>query len=114
MKEAFELLDTAAKKMGLTVDEFTTNYSVAGHGRALVLQKLTIQEYTFERIHQFVYLDSFLTNDNGISSWLKQDFVLPVTFIVGYRDIYGSGYYQGETKLCYTKLLPIQHGNFPL
>lgn len=65
MKEAFKLLDTAAKKMGLTVDEITTNYTVPGHGRALALQKLAIQEYTFERIHQFVYLGSFLTNDNG-------------------------------------------------
>jgi hypothetical protein len=37
MKEAFKLLDTAAKKMGLTVDEITTNYTVAGHGRALAL-----------------------------------------------------------------------------
>jgi hypothetical protein len=53
--------------MGLTVDEITTNYTVAGHGRALALQKLTIQGYTFEREHQFVYLGSFLTNDNGIS-----------------------------------------------
>ena len=47
MKEAFELLDTAAKKMGLTVNVIATNYTVAGHGRALALQKLTIQEHTF-------------------------------------------------------------------
>jgi len=65
MNEAFKLLDTAHKKMGLTVDEITTNYTVSGHGRPLALQKLTIQEYTFERIHLFVYLGSFLTNDNG-------------------------------------------------
>jgi hypothetical protein len=63
MKEAFEFLDTAAKKMGLAVNEITT---VAGHGRVLALQKLTIQECTFEREHQFVYLGSFLTNDNSI------------------------------------------------
>jgi hypothetical protein len=58
MKEAFELLGTAAKKMGLTVNEITTNYVVAAHGRALALQKLTIQGYTFERELQFVYLGS--------------------------------------------------------
>jgi len=45
MKEAFELLDIAAKKMGLNV--IATNYTIAGHGRALALQKLTIQEHTF-------------------------------------------------------------------
>jgi hypothetical protein len=38
MKEAFELMDTAAKKMRLTVSDITTNYAVAGHGRAFALQ----------------------------------------------------------------------------
>jgi hypothetical protein len=37
MKEAFELLNTAAKKMRLTVEGIITNYTVAGHGRAFAL-----------------------------------------------------------------------------
>jgi ABC-type transport system involved in cytochrome c biogenesis ATPase subunit len=48
MKEAFEVLYKAAKKMGLTVNEIRTRYMVAGRQRALALQKLSIQEYTFE------------------------------------------------------------------
>lgn len=45
---------------------------------------------------------------------LQQDFVLPVTVIVGCGDIYGPGCYQGKPKLCYTKLSPVQCGNIPL
>jgi len=45
---------------------------------------------------------------------LRQDFVLPVTFIVGCGGSYGPGCYQGEIKLCYVKLSSIQHGNWPL
>jgi len=110
MKEAFELLDSAAKKMGLTVDDITINYTVAGRGRALALQKLTIQEYTFEGIHQFVHLGSFLTNDNSVSPQVEARLYATSNS----RDIYGPGYYQGETKFFFMKLLPLQHGNFPL
>jgi hypothetical protein len=68
MKEAFELLDQQPRRWDSMLMK-TQQITVAGHGRALVLWKLIIQEYTFERIHQFVYLGSFLTNanDNGIS-----------------------------------------------
>jgi hypothetical protein len=74
VKEASELLDKAAKKMGLAVNENETKIKCmfVGHQGALVLQKLAIQGCAFKRVPQFVYLGSFMPNDN------KQDFMLQI------------------------------------
>jgi hypothetical protein len=61
MKETLGLQDAAAQKMGLTI---IYKIMVAGPCRTISLQKISTHMHTFERVDQFVYLGSVLTNGN--------------------------------------------------
>ncbi|KAG8236466.1 hypothetical protein J437_LFUL015472 [Ladona fulva] len=72
-KEAFGNWETAAKDLGLTVNEHKTKFMLqsrkhrVGNG-----QNITIGNYNFEGVNNFTYLDSNVSSDNDETKEMRK------------------------------------------
>lgn len=105
MKEAFELLDTIAKKMGLTVNEITTKYMVAGLNIPCNTKVNNSTVLLFGRVHQSVYLGSFLTNDNGIGPQVEARLCAAINSYFGLQRQLCSRLLSKRNKIVLDKIL---------
>jgi hypothetical protein len=62
VKEAFVNLESAAKEMGLTVNEIKTKYMEVINNPTNT-QYLSVKEYKFEKVTQFKYLGTLVTSE---------------------------------------------------
>ncbi|KAJ4448522.1 hypothetical protein ANN_10540, partial [Periplaneta americana] len=67
MEENFILLEKAAGRMGLAINENKTKYMFASKTRTPIPERIVIQGYTFQSVSQFKYLGSIISQDNSIS-----------------------------------------------
>jgi sorting nexin-29 len=75
LKEVFLLLEKAAKRMGLLVNEQKTKYMVSGHNHFKEWY-FVVGDYEFEHVETFSYLGSVIGHDNDVSKEIKQCIVV--------------------------------------
>jgi hypothetical protein len=61
--EEFHSLESAAVRLGLKISQNKTKYMAMKMRRFLDIPVLEIEPYTFENVHTFTYLGTFLTKD---------------------------------------------------
>ena len=54
--------------MGLEINQAKTKYMICGSKKKYVENVFKAKNITFERVNSFVYLGTFITNDNNISA----------------------------------------------
>jgi sorting nexin-29 len=67
LQEAKIALDTAARKMGLEINQAKTKYMICDSKKKYVKNVFKVKNMTFERVNSFVYLGTLITSDNNIS-----------------------------------------------
>lgn len=106
-KESFIGIETAAARMGLRVNEAKTKYMVTAstkHATRLG-QNLTVDDYNFEVVGEFVYLGSTVTSQNNISHEIQRRIVSANRCFYGLRKILSSRNLTRRSKLTIYKTL---------
>lgn len=67
---SFKEMESGAKELGLNVNEEKTKYMIS-RTKADTGKYITIEDYSFERVPQFKYLGSIITEDNNTSVEIK-------------------------------------------
>jgi hypothetical protein len=89
MKEAFMVLETLARKMGLEVNEEKTKFMEVGK-KLTTVAHFTVGNFKFEKVHMFKYLGSLVTDKNDISVEIKNKIGLGNKGYYGQRKHLGS------------------------
>lgn len=103
MKEAFLALETAAKKLGLNVNEAKTKYMRIGGGNMDGF--IEIGPYKFERVNSFVYLGSELNSHNDISKEIQRRITAANRCFFGLSKHFRSRFLSNRTKVTLYKTL---------
>lgn len=74
MTEAFRSLRCAAAKMGLEVNQSKTKYLIT-NPREIPPSHIQVDDYAFERVEEFIYLGSLITQDNEMGEEIKRRIV---------------------------------------
>lgn len=105
VKNSFILLERAAKKMGLSINETKTKYMISAKHQYEMPNKLDTGEHSFERVDNFVYLGSLITSSNLISEEIKRRVLVANRCYYGLHKHLKSHRLQRKTKLSIYKTL---------
>lgn len=100
--ESFLAIEKAAKGVGLHVNEDKTKYLLSSrndgsHNR--LGQNVSIGNYQFEAVKNFIYLGSEVTHDNDVSSEIKRRIMLANRCLFGLSHMIRSKYLTRRTKI---------------
>ena len=95
--EAFVRLESAAKKMGLAINEDKTKFMIATN-KTIDMSPLRIDNYTFETVKQFKYLGTIISSNNDIMIELKNRIYMANRCFYGLRSQLKSKLINIKTK----------------
>ncbi|KAG8233450.1 hypothetical protein J437_LFUL010561 [Ladona fulva] len=72
IKEAFGNLETAAKDLGLTVNEHKTKFMLQSRKHRVNGQNITIGNYNFQGVNNFAYFGSNVSSDNDDTKEIRK------------------------------------------
>jgi hypothetical protein len=104
LKETVKNLSKAEKEMGLTINLHKTKY-MGETKKPTNLRMLKVDEQEFERVREFKYLVSTLTEDNNITIEIKLRIVMANRVSYGLKKQLSLRYLGGQTKCTLYKTL---------
>lgn len=98
MKEAFILLERAAEKFGLAINEEKTKYMCISKRRN-DRQNITIDTYNIEGVNEFIYLGTLISKDNDTTAEVKRRLALANRSYFGLRKHFLTRNISRSTKV---------------
>ena len=84
LQEATTALDSAARMMGLEINQAKTKYMICCTKKKYLENVFKVKHMTFERVNSFVYLGTLITADNKISAKINNRITLANRAILGW------------------------------